>query len=172
VTANNKTRSVGYKRIATEETWAPHELIKEIMRIVDSGELDDPGLNSLWGFYGASQAEWLRTLLHKIQRIDESRIADMDASGIDMAGRFVQENQVLDQRHPVATRPPLLRRGLPLVNLTYVQSPSPPIGSFNARPFQMSLFLLILDPAASPGILAPILDCSDRTLDSYVYRGG
>lgn len=84
VTANNKTRSVGYKRIATEEAWAPPELIKEIMRIVNSRELDDPGFNSLWGFYGASQAERPRSLLHKIQRIDESRIADMDASGIDM----------------------------------------------------------------------------------------
>jgi 2,3-dihydroxybenzoate decarboxylase len=84
VTDNSKTSPVGYKRIATEEAWAPPELIKEIMRIVSARELDDPGFNSLWSFYGASQAERPRTLLEKIQRIDESRIADMDSSGIDM----------------------------------------------------------------------------------------
>jgi 2,3-dihydroxybenzoate decarboxylase len=84
VTDNSKTSAVGYKRIATEEAWAPPELIKEIMRIVSARELDDPGFNSLWSFYGASQAERPRMLLQKIQRIDESRIADMDASGIDM----------------------------------------------------------------------------------------
>ena len=84
MTDNSKTSSVGYKRIATEEAWAPPELIQEIMRIVGARELDDPGFNSLWSFYGASQAPRPRMLLEKIQRIDESRIADMDASGIDM----------------------------------------------------------------------------------------
>jgi 2,3-dihydroxybenzoate decarboxylase len=54
------------------------------MRIVNARELDDPGFNSLWSFYGASQAERPRMLLERIQKIDESRIADMDASGIDM----------------------------------------------------------------------------------------
>jgi len=83
VTDNTRT-ATGYKRIATEEAWAPPELIKEIMRIVHANELDDPGFNSLWSFYGASQAERPRMLLEKIQKIDESRIADMDASGIDM----------------------------------------------------------------------------------------
>ena len=83
MTDNTRT-ATGYKRIATEEAWAPPELIKEIMRIVHANELDDPGFNSLWSFYGASQAERPRMLLEKIQKIDESRIADMDASGIDM----------------------------------------------------------------------------------------
>src|SRR3569832_1646144 len=81
---DNKTSPVGYKRIATAEAWAPPELIKEIMRIVNAKELDDPGFNSLWSFYGASTAERPRMLLDRIQKIDESRIADMDASGIDM----------------------------------------------------------------------------------------
>ena len=81
---DNKLSPVGYKRIATEEAWAPPELIKEIMRIVNARELDDPGFNSLWSFYGASTAERPRMLLDRIQKIDETRIADMDASGIDM----------------------------------------------------------------------------------------
>jgi 5-carboxyvanillate decarboxylase len=84
VTDINKSSAIGYKRIATEEAWAPPELIREFLRIVDANELDDPGFNSLWSFYGKSTAERPRQLLEKIQCIDESRIADMDASGIDM----------------------------------------------------------------------------------------
>jgi 2,3-dihydroxybenzoate decarboxylase len=84
VTDISKAKSPGYKRIATEEAWATPEQIKEIMRIVNARELDDPGFNSLWSFYGASKAERPRMLLEKIQRVDEGRIADMDASGIDM----------------------------------------------------------------------------------------
>ena len=84
MTDKTATGYTGYKRIATEEAWAPPELIREIMRIVNAKELDDPGFNSLWSFYGASTAERPRQLLEKIQRIDENRIADMDASGIDM----------------------------------------------------------------------------------------
>jgi 5-carboxyvanillate decarboxylase len=83
MTDNIKT-ATGYKRIATEEAWAPPELITEIMRIVGAKELDDPGFNSLWSFYGASKAERPRQLLARIQKVDESRIADMDAAGIDM----------------------------------------------------------------------------------------
>jgi 5-carboxyvanillate decarboxylase len=84
VTEPMKTGAAGYRRIATEEAWAPPELIKEYQRILDNKLLDDPGFNSLWGYYGKSPSERSRTLLQKIQRLDESRIADMDASGIDM----------------------------------------------------------------------------------------
>ena len=79
-----KTGAAGYRRIATEEAWAPPELIKEYHRLLDGKLLDDPGFNSLWGYYGKSPSERSRTLLEKIQRLDESRIADMDASGIDV----------------------------------------------------------------------------------------
>jgi len=84
VTEHSKTGTAGYRRIATEEAWAPPELIREFQRISEQKLLDDPGFNSLWGFYGHSKSERPRMLLEKIQRIDESRIADMDASGIDM----------------------------------------------------------------------------------------
>ncbi len=77
-------RAAGYRRIATEEAWAPPELIQEYLRLLDKNLIDDPGFKSLWGYYGTSPSERSRTLLHKIQQLDESRIADMDASGIDM----------------------------------------------------------------------------------------
>lgn len=79
-----KTPAAGYRRIATEEAWAPPELIKEYHRLLDNKLIDDPGFVSLWGYYGKSPSERSRTLLEKIQKLDESRIADMDASGIDM----------------------------------------------------------------------------------------
>jgi len=76
--------AAGYRRIATEEAWAPPELIKEYRRLLDNKLIDDPGFNSLWGFYGGSKSARAQALLEKIQRLDDSRIADMDASGIDV----------------------------------------------------------------------------------------
>jgi 5-carboxyvanillate decarboxylase len=76
--------AAGYKRIATEEAWAPPELIKEYYRILDRKLIDDPAFESLWGYYGRHPSQRAQNLLSRIQKIDESRIADMDASGIDM----------------------------------------------------------------------------------------
>jgi 5-carboxyvanillate decarboxylase len=76
--------AAGYKRIATEEAWAPPELIKEYQRIIDHKLIDDAAFMSLWGYYGSHPSERAQMLLRRIQKIDESRIADMDASGIDM----------------------------------------------------------------------------------------
>ena len=74
----------GYKRIAAEEAWAPPELITEFRRIIEKKLSDDPAFLSLWGYYGGHPSQRAQDLLHKIQRIDETRIADMDASGIDL----------------------------------------------------------------------------------------
>ena len=41
--------AAAYKRIATEEAWAPPELIKEYRRLLDNNLVDDPGFKSLWG---------------------------------------------------------------------------------------------------------------------------
>ena len=74
---------VGYKRIATEEAWAPKELFEQYKVLLDRKSLNDPGFTSLWGFYLGSESERARELATKIQEIGESRIRDMDASGID-----------------------------------------------------------------------------------------
>lgn len=74
----------GYRRIATEEAWAPPELITEFRRILEKKLINDPAFESLWGYYGGHPSERAQNLLRRIQRIDESRIADMDATGIDM----------------------------------------------------------------------------------------
>ena len=75
---------MNYKRIATEEAWAPPELIRRYVQLLEDGSHNDPGFESLWGFFGRSPTPRARDLYERIQDIDARRIADMDATGIDM----------------------------------------------------------------------------------------
>ena len=56
--ADNLTiaKNSNYRRIATEEAWAPEELLQMYADLYNSKTLDDPGFNSLWGFYGTSMS--------------------------------------------------------------------------------------------------------------------
>jgi len=74
-----------YKRIATEEAWAPAELLKMYADLYNSKTFDDPGFDSLWGFYGTSMEPRPATVRRKLADLDDERIADMDAAGIDFA---------------------------------------------------------------------------------------
>lgn len=73
----------GYLRIATEEAFCPPALMRRFVQILQERSVDDPGFYSLWGFYGGS-SECARLLSERIQDVGERRIADMDATGIDM----------------------------------------------------------------------------------------
>jgi 5-carboxyvanillate decarboxylase len=72
-----------YKRIATEEAFAPAELITRYRKLYESRKLDDPGFDSLWGFYSSSTAPRPVFIREKLADLGELRIADMDAAGID-----------------------------------------------------------------------------------------
>jgi 5-carboxyvanillate decarboxylase len=72
----------GYLRIATEEAFATPEIIKIWLDMIEAG-YDDRGFRSLWGFYGKATAERPRFILRALQDLGDSRIADMDASGVD-----------------------------------------------------------------------------------------
>jgi 2,3-dihydroxybenzoate decarboxylase len=72
-----------YKRIATEEAWAPPELLRMYRKLYESKTLDDPGFESLWGFYSTSMAPRPLSIRERLGDIDAMRIADMDATGID-----------------------------------------------------------------------------------------
>lgn len=74
---------VPYKRIATEEAFATAELFRLYQRLLDSGNVA-PGFQSLWGFYLTSQAERPTTIRRKLLDLGKERIADMDATGIDL----------------------------------------------------------------------------------------
>ncbi len=73
-----------YKRIATEEAWLPPEIMTLYLKGLEDGSISDPGFQSLWGFFGSSRTEKARAHSRRIQTLGEERIADMDASGIDM----------------------------------------------------------------------------------------
>jgi len=80
VAAINK--ALGYRRIATEEAWAPAELLNRYRRVLAEKSIDDPGLYSLWGFF-AGASDRARVLVERIQDLGEHRLSDMDATGID-----------------------------------------------------------------------------------------
>jgi 5-carboxyvanillate decarboxylase len=73
-----------YRRIAVEEAFVPPELIDRYQKIISDGTADDPGFCSLWGFYGSDAGARDTGVLARIQDLDERRISDMDATGIDM----------------------------------------------------------------------------------------
>ena len=72
-----------YKRIATEEAFATRDQIARFRKLLADG-YDDPGFKSLWGFYLDSPSERARFIIERLQNLGPERIADMDASGIDM----------------------------------------------------------------------------------------
>lgn len=74
----------GYLRIATEEAFATREQIDGYLRLVREGRADK-GTVSLWGFYATSPSERAVRIIDRLLDLDERRIADMDATGIDVA---------------------------------------------------------------------------------------
>src|SRR4029453_14138025 len=68
-----------YKRIATEEAWAPAELLDTYRSMAARKSIDDPGFIVLWNRLGARGQ-----LSERLADIGERRIADMDSSGIDL----------------------------------------------------------------------------------------
>ena len=72
-------RQVTYKRIATEEAWAPPSLLETYRTMAAKKSIDDPGFIALWNRLGSRGQ-----LVERLGDIGERRIADMDASGIDV----------------------------------------------------------------------------------------
>lgn len=72
-----------YKRIATEEAWAPAELIRLYRKEIEEKKIDDPGFNSLWGFFSGTSP---KAQAHGRRMVDlgRERLKDMDDSGIDL----------------------------------------------------------------------------------------
>ena len=69
-------------RIATEEAWAPRELLERYRKLLAQKPASwDPGFHSLWGFFLGAKPR-ATALVKRIQDLGEQRLADMDASGI------------------------------------------------------------------------------------------
>jgi 5-carboxyvanillate decarboxylase len=73
----------GYLRIATEEAFAPPEMVKLYLELLKKTDAD-PGFESLMGFYLRSNSERARFIRDRLQDLGALRLADMDARGIDM----------------------------------------------------------------------------------------
>ncbi|MES2756735.1 MAG: amidohydrolase family protein [Pseudomonadota bacterium] len=73
-----------YVHIATEEAFAPAELLNIYRKILASPNCD-PGFTSLMGFYINSQSERARFIMDGLTDLDQRRLQHMDESGIDRA---------------------------------------------------------------------------------------
>ena len=72
----------GYLRIATEEAFAPPELMDLFSEVLDQDDVD-PGFESLMGFYLRHQSERATNIFRRLQDLGEERLRDMDERGID-----------------------------------------------------------------------------------------
>jgi 2,3-dihydroxybenzoate decarboxylase len=74
----------GYKRIASEEAFAPSALFDLYRKLLGPGGIDDPGFRSLCGFYVESTAPRATAVRERLQDLGERRINDMNDTGIDV----------------------------------------------------------------------------------------
>ena len=81
--ASSRTDGRPYKRIATEEAFAPASLTQRFLAMANHPSGDDPGLKSLWGFYAASPSARARFIMDGLENLGERRLAHMAEAGID-----------------------------------------------------------------------------------------
>jgi 5-carboxyvanillate decarboxylase len=81
---NNPRRpgKVPYQRIATEEAFAPPEMIDIYRKILDKGDAD-AGFRGLMGFYMSSPSERAQHIMRCLTDLDQIRLQHMDEAGID-----------------------------------------------------------------------------------------
>lgn len=72
-----------YRRIATEEAYAPAEMLDEYRKILDAGT-GEIGFKSLLGHFLRNPHGQPAAVRHKLAQLGEERLADMDATGIDV----------------------------------------------------------------------------------------
>lgn len=72
-----------YLRIATEEAYAPPEMISLWREHLANDTIDDIGFTSLVGYFLNSPHPQPQAVVERLQDAGERRIADMDAAGID-----------------------------------------------------------------------------------------
>ena len=78
------TQPRAYRRIAAEEAFATRDLLTQYRRLLDTEPDLDPGFKNLMGYYLLNEHPRARLMSTRIQDLGGQRIADMDASGIDM----------------------------------------------------------------------------------------
>lgn len=74
--------SPGYARIATEEAFAPPELINTWVQLLHEGNHPDIGFTSLHGHYMTSESPRPRWVRGHLMDLGQARLAHMDQAGI------------------------------------------------------------------------------------------
>jgi 5-carboxyvanillate decarboxylase len=74
-------KKLDYLRIATEEAFAPAELLQRWKALLEKGGNLDPGFVGQWGYF-LGKSERSQGIASRLQDIGEGRIRDMDATGI------------------------------------------------------------------------------------------
>lgn len=75
--------AANYKRIATEEAFAPADMLQRYRRLLEGSGSSDPGFNSLWGFYLGNKSPRATQVITRLQDLGEQRLQDMKDTGID-----------------------------------------------------------------------------------------
>jgi 2,3-dihydroxybenzoate decarboxylase len=73
---------MSYLRIAAEEAFGPTELFERYRRMLQDGSHQDPGFQSLMGFYLCNPSPRMQEIASRMQDLGELRLRDMDATGI------------------------------------------------------------------------------------------
>ena len=81
---DTQLRQVPYKRIAAEEAWCPPELLHIYREMIEDKSLDDPGFNTMFGFYLGSPSLRTQQIRDYLTDLGDQRIKHMDERGIDM----------------------------------------------------------------------------------------
>lgn len=76
------SRSADYERIATEEAFAPADMLERYRRMLRDGNVDEPAFVSLMGYFLFNDSEQTNAVVARLTDLGERRIADMDAGGI------------------------------------------------------------------------------------------
>jgi 5-carboxyvanillate decarboxylase len=78
---NSPTKTLGWLRIATEEAYAPAELVQRWKAMVAKEGNLDPGFRDQWSYFGGPSPR-AQGIAARLQDIGEQRIRDMDDTGI------------------------------------------------------------------------------------------
>ena len=81
--SKQRPAKVPYKRIATEEAFAPPEMLAMYRRMFERNDVD-PGFRGLMGFYMTSPSDRAQHIMRCLTDMDALRIAHMDEAGIAM----------------------------------------------------------------------------------------
>lgn len=70
------------QRIATEEAFAPPEILDRYRKLLADGSFTDPGFRSLWGFYAGNPNPRIKDVTARMTDLGDLRLHDMNQTGI------------------------------------------------------------------------------------------